>query len=420
MAGTKLATAYVQIIPTTSGLNNALKKEIEPGASSVGESSGALFSTNFLKKIASAAITIKIAGAIKDGISKGIEEGAALQQSRGGVETLFKEDADKLKANANEAYKTAGVSANEYMEQVTSFSASLIKSLGGNTEAAAETANMAMIDMADNANKFGTDIQRVQDAYQSFARQQYTLLDNLKLGYGGTKTEMERLLADAKKLTGIEYDITNLNDVFQAIHAIQEELGVTGTTAVEAEKTYTGSLAAMLAASKNLMAKMTLGEDVSEEMDALGETVGTFLNDNLMPMLVNFLNGAADKLPEFMLKITNILIDHAPELANAGLRLGAALLQGLGESVEAAVNSNKLLKFLFDPIGLLIDSTYGPEYALNIHSGIEGQRQKRAEIAEKANITNYNFNVDADSLSSVKTLEDTAKSAQRIERMGKG
>lgn len=178
---------------------------------------------------------------------------ADLEQNIGGVETLFKSSADKVIKNAENAYKTAGMSANEYMSTVTGFSASLLQSLSGDTEKAADVADMALIDMADNANKMGTSMESIQFAYQGFAKQNYTMLDNLKLGYGGTKDEMERLLTDAQKLTGVKYDITNLNDVFQAIHVIQGELGITGTTAKEAEETITGSVASMKSAWDNFL-----------------------------------------------------------------------------------------------------------------------------------------------------------------------
>jgi len=430
--GTKLATAYVQIIPTTSGLNASLKKEIDPAASSAGISGGESFASSFSSFILKSAIAAAIGKAIKEGIEAGIEEGAALQQSRGGVETLFKEDADKVKAYAEEAYRTAGLSANQYMEQVTSFSASLLQSLGGDTYVAAETANMALIDMADNANKFGTDIQSIQNAYQGFAKQNYTMLDNLKLGYGGTKAEMERLLKDAQdllrtqyELTDIEFDINSLDDVYTAIHVLQQEMGITGTTAKEASETFSGSLASMQAAAKNVIAKLTLGEDVKDEMDDLGESVKTFLDNNLMPMLTNFLNGAADVLPGFILDVTEILIDHAPELGRAGLRLGKALLDGLDLAVNEAIQSNKVLRFLFDPAGLLWDtiwdSTAGPAYMLNSSEEVNTLREGRARVAEKmATVNNYNFNVDTADLDDIRKMRETIRDAQREERMGKG
>ena len=164
-----------------------------------------------------------------------------MSKSLGGIETLFKDSADKVKANAAEAYRTAGMSANDYMELTTSFSASLLSSLSNDTSKAADVADMAMTDMSDNANKMGTNMEDIKNAYNGFAKQNYTMLDNLKLGYGGTKTEMERLLADAQKITGVKYDINNLSDVYSAIHVIQGQLDITGTTAKEAATTISGS-----------------------------------------------------------------------------------------------------------------------------------------------------------------------------------
>ncbi len=218
-------------------------------------------------------------------IGGAISQGAQLEQSIGGVETLFKDDAGIVKANADAAFKTVGVSANAYMEQVTSFSASLIGSLSGDTAKAAVIADMAMTDMADNANKFGTDMESIQNAYQGFSKQNYTMLDNLKLGYGGTKEEMARLLQDAQKLTGVKYDISNLADVYNAIHAVQENLGVAGTTAKEASETFSGSFASMKASVKNLLGNMAIGGDVTGSMKQLVGSVSTFLFDNAMPMV---------------------------------------------------------------------------------------------------------------------------------------
>ncbi len=178
---------------------------------------------------------------------------ADYEQLVGGVETLFKDNASTVENYANNAYKTAGLSANDYMETITGFSASLLQSLNGDTAKVAEVGNMAVTDMADNANKMGTDMSLIQNAYQGFAKQNYTMLDNLKLGYGGTKEEMQRLLSDAQKITGIKYDINNLNDVYQAIHAIQGKLDITGTTAKEANTTIQGSVSAMKSAWTNLL-----------------------------------------------------------------------------------------------------------------------------------------------------------------------
>ncbi len=170
------------------------------------------------------------------------------EQLKGGIATLYGDSAQAVIENANNAFATTGLTANEYMEQVSSYSASLLQSLGGDTEQASKVADMALKDMADNASVFGSDMESIQSAYQGFAKQNYTMLDNLKLGYGGTKTEMERLLEDAGKLTGQKYDIENLNDVYEAIHAIQEEQKITGNSAREASKTIEGSLSATKAA----------------------------------------------------------------------------------------------------------------------------------------------------------------------------
>ena len=282
---TQLGKAYVQIIPSANGISGMIQKEMGGEVASAGTSAGQSLGSNLVgtfKKIVAAA-------GIGKALSATLNEGAALQQSLGGVETLFKDSADKVKGFANEAYKTTGLSANAYMENVTGFSASLLQSLGGDTDKAAETANMAMIDMSDNANKMGTSMESIQLAYQGFAKQNYTMLDNLKLGYGGTKQEMQRLLSDAEKLTGVKYDMNNLSDVYSAIHAIQENLDITGTTAREAATTFTGSFESMKAAAQNVLGKLSLGEDIQPALQALMETTSTFLFGNLIPMIGNIL-----------------------------------------------------------------------------------------------------------------------------------
>lgn len=290
---TEIAQAYVQLIPSARGITGKIQSLLNPEASAAGQSAGQSLGSSLvsvMKKVIAAA-------GIGKAFSAAISEGAALQQSLGGIETLFKGSADKVKGYANEAYKTTGLSANAYMENVTGFSASLLQSLGGDTNKAAETANMAMIDMSDNANKMGTSMESIQMAYQGFAKQNYTMLDNLKLGYGGTKQEMQRLLADAEKLTGVKYDINNLSDVYQAIHAIQENLDITGTTAKEAASTFTGSFQAMKAAAQNVLGKLALGEDIKPALDALLESTKTFLVNNLAPMIGNILK----QLPKLLL-----------------------------------------------------------------------------------------------------------------------
>ena len=284
---TELGQAYVQIMPSAKGISGSIQSALAPEATAAGNSAGSSIGSSLVK----AATGIIAAAGIGKAFSAAINEGAALQQSLGGIETLFKGSADKVKAYANEAYRTTGLSANTYMENVTGFSASMLQSLGGDTNKAAEIANMAMVDMSDNANKMGTSMDRIQDAYQGFAKQNYTMLDNLKLGYGGTKTEMERLLADATKLTGVKYDINNLSDVYQAIHAIQGKLDITGTTAKEAATTFSGSFASMKAAAQNVLGKLALGEDIMPSLKALAETTSTFLFKNFIPMVGNILRG---------------------------------------------------------------------------------------------------------------------------------
>ena len=304
---TEIAQAYVQLIPSARGITGKIQSILDPEASAAGQSAGQSLGSSLV----SVMTKVIAAAGIGKAFSAAISEGAALQQSLGGIETLFKGSADKVKGYANEAYKTTGLSANAYMENVTGFSASLLQSLGGDTNKAAETANMAMIDMSDNANKMGTSMESIQMAYQGFAKQNYTMLDNLKLGYGGTKQEMERLLNDAQKLTGVKYDINNLSDVYSAIHAIQENLDITGTTAREAATTFTGSFESMKAAAQNVLGKLALGEDILPSLHALLKTTSTFLFDNFLPMVGNIFSGLGLVLTEGISQIASQLFGDA-------------------------------------------------------------------------------------------------------------
>ena len=323
-----------------------------------------------------------------------------LQQSIGGVETLFKDSADKVIENANNAFKTAGISANDYMQQVTSFSASLLQAVGGDTKKACDTADMAIIDMADNANKMGTSIESIQNAYQGFAKQNYTMLDNLKLGYGGTKGEMERLLADASKISGIKYDISNLNDVYNAIHVIQGELGITGTTAKEAGETIQGSFGSLSGAWQNFMAGLgnpkadmeALVGDVANSlngainnitpvinnmvavlptvMDALIDTISSMLPtliQTFTELITKVIDAIVALLPEFIplavdciMTVVQALLDNLPLIINAGIQLIITLAQGiigaLPTLIPTVVNVvTYLVQTLIENIPLLID-----------------------------------------------------------------
>ena len=264
---------------------------------------------------------------------------ADYEQLVGGVETLFKDSADTIQTYADNAYKTAGLSANEYMETVTSFSASLLQSLDGDTEKAAAAADLAITDMADNANKMGTAMESIQYAYQGFAKQNYTMLDNLKLGYGGTKEEMQRLLADAEKLSGVKYDLSSYADVVEAIHVIQTEMGITGTTAEEASTTIQGSVASMKAAWANLMVGMA---DDTQNFDLLLsnfiESIGT-VADNLLPRIGIVIEGmgklVAGLAPEIASALPTLTNELLPNLVELGVQSISALVQGIQENGDS-------------------------------------------------------------------------------------
>lgn len=314
----EMAKAYVQIVPSAEGVRSALTDIFDEETDGLGEKTGQSIGAQLvgtIKKVLAAAGIGKI-------ISESINMGGALQQSIGGIETLFKDSADTVKAYAAQAYKTVGLSANDYMEQTTSFAASLLSSVSKDTDAAAQLANMAMVDMADNANKMGTDIQDIQNAYQGFAKQNYTMLDNLKLGYGGTQAEMQRLLNDASKLSGVKYDLGNLADMYSAIHVIQQEMDITGTTAREAATTLTGSFAAMKAAAQNVLGNWSTGADLTAPLQALTDTAQTYLVGNLLPMIGNVLQG-----------IPQVIYGLVPEVVQTGTELLGSLAQGFTQGI---------------------------------------------------------------------------------------
>lgn len=364
---TEVAKAYVQIVPSARGIKGQLEKEMNPEVESAGQSVGG--------KLAGAIKGVIATAAIGKSLSATLMEGANLQQSIGGIETLFKDSAEKVKQNAANAYRTAGMSANEYMELTTSFSASLLSSLGNDTSKAADIADMAMTDMSDNANKMGTDMERITDAYQGFAKQNYTMLDNLKLGYGGTKTEMERLLADAQKITGVKYDINNLSDVYSAIHVIQGELGITGTTAKESAETFSGSLASMKAAFKNVLGNLSLGEDIGDELFALSETVSTFVVGNLIPMLGNVLKGVPqlfDGVVGMVVRSFNMLSDNAPEIVSQGAGLVTSLVTGIVTNIPYLIEGAWNLVTSFGEALLTADwMTIGQNLMSSIKEGLD-------------------------------------------------
>lgn len=275
------------------------------------------------------------------------------EQLVGGVETLFKDSANDVIKNADKAFQTAQISANDYMETVTGFSASLLQSLGGDTKKAAELADMALIDMADNANKMGTSMESIKFAYQGFAKQNYTLLDNLKLGYGGTKAEMERLLADAQKLSGVKYKIGNYGDMVQAIHVIQEQMGIAGTSAKEASETISGSFNTMKAAWTNLLTDLGKGNDISGRIEELVASVGQF-GKNLLPVVKNILKGVATLIRDLAPEIGKALKEMIPEVLPAIIEAATGILTALIEVLPDLLVT--LVDALIAAIPTLIDS----------------------------------------------------------------
>lgn len=293
-------------------------------------------------KVGAAALTAAATG-VAALTKSSIDQYAEYEQLVGGVDTLFKDASDTIQQYASNAYKTAGVSANTYMEQATAFSASLIQSLGGDTAAAAEYANQAIMDMSDNANKMGTDIESIQQTYQSLMRGNYAMLDNLKLGYGGTKSELERLVADAEELTGQALDPAKFSDVITAIHAVQENLGITGTTAKEAATTIEGSVGMMQAAWSNLMTGIA---DENADLDTL---IGNFVTSvetaagNIIPRVTQILSGmgaAIEQLaPILAAEVPGLITSVLPSLVSAGAQLLAGLATGLVSATPQLVSS---------------------------------------------------------------------------------
>lgn len=360
MAST-LAKAYVQIVPSAEGMNSNLTNMMNEESKGAGEGAG----TNIGNSIGSFIKKALVALGIGDMIKNAIMEGADFEQNIGGIETLFKESSDAVVGYAKDAWKTAGMSANEYMETATSFSASLLQGLGGDTEKAAEITQMAITDMSDNANKMGTDMEGIQNAYRGFAKQNYTMLDNLSLGYGGTKEEMERLLADAQELTGVEYDISNLSDVYAAIHAIQENMDITGTTAKEASTTISGSIDAVKGAWSNLLADMTMGNDLSDDISALSESVLTAA-DNLLPAISNLLSAIPPVLIQLIQEI-------APPLIQATLETIASLANTLAQSLPTLIDAGlsalfSIVDALIANIGVIISA--GLQLVLGLATGL--------------------------------------------------
>lgn len=348
--GDSIGSAYLTLVPK---LDTAATAKIEAQLNSGGATGGKSFSSGLKSGVSSGVSTLAsvaktgliAAGAaaatgIAATVGQAFSSAADYEQLIGGVETLFGSSADTVSAYAQQAYQTCGISANQYMEQATSFAASLVSSLGGDQAAAAEYANMAMQDMADNANKMGTDMSSIQNAYQGFAKQNYTMLDNLKLGYGGTKEEMQRLLEDAQAISGVEYDISSYADVVAAINTIQTNMGITGTTANEAASTVSGSIGQMKAAWSNFAAALGTGEGIDTALDTLMSSVGTAAS-NIIPLLgtifSNVGNVIATNLPTLVSNLCATLTANAPTFLQSAVDFMLQLVTGIGQALPSII-----------------------------------------------------------------------------------
>lgn len=340
---TDLGKAYIQIVPSAKGITASIKDVIEKPMTENGAHGGSLLGSGVVKTLTKVLAT----GTLGKVVGESLTEGGKLQQSIGGVETLFGKSANKLKKYARSAFKTSGVSANEYMEQATSFASSLIASTGGNTKKAVEIANMALRDMSDNSNKFGTNLSDIQHAYQGFGRGNFTMLDNLKLGYGGTRQEMERLLKKAEEITGVHYDINNLGDIYSAIHEIQKKLKVTNTTQKEASTTLSGSFNMMKASWEDFLGSLSTGQNVTSSFKNLMSSLGTFVGNNLLPMLGNIVKSAfnivtegfnnAPQILDMIQKFASNIAKQAPTFIKTGFDMLSRLVDGIVNALPVMI-----------------------------------------------------------------------------------
>lgn len=333
-------------------------------------------------KVGGAAIVA--AGAAAVAITKqAVENYGEYEQLVGGVETLFKTSADTVMHYAANAYQTAGMSANEYMTTVTAFSASLLQSMGGDTDAAAEKANLAITDMSDNANKMGTDMELIQNAYRGFAKSNYTMLDNLALGYGGTKEEMQRLLDDANALNAAQGNYTNYTidsyaDIVDAIHTVQTEMGITGTTQLEASTTIQGSIASMKAAYENFITG--LGDENADMAELITNLLGSTVTvaENLLPVVERILENIGvvvqEKGPEMIEKFVGYAVEKLPQVIELGMKMVIALVKGLAQNLPQLVTgvlnmAATIIKTLVDSIPDVIE--VGKDIVRGVWDGIK-------------------------------------------------
>ncbi len=368
-SGSTLGKAYVQIVPSAQGIKGSISNLLNGEGESAGHSVGG--------KLVSTLKNVLAAAGIGKALISSMNAGGQLEQSIGGIETLYKDSADAMKQYANNAFKSAGMSANDYMQTATSFAAGLVSSCVGNTKQAAETANMAITDMSDNANKMGTSMESIQNAYQGFAKQNYTMLDNLKLGYGGTKSEMERLLADAEKLTGIKYDINNLKDVYSAIHVIQNELGITGTTAKEAASTFEGSMNMLKASFQNVLAGLSLNYNIEGAVSGLVESL-VYVTKNVARMLLNIIQTLPTAINALFSSVAGLIPQNISLLSSQFMSSLPGVLVSINASMVAILDgiTAQLPMFLQAGADMILNivngiTTNGPMILYNVLSIIQ-------------------------------------------------
>lgn len=364
-SGIEIATAYVHLVPSAKGMKQNIATAMDAEGAG-GESTGSTWGSKFTSAagaaiIASAAAVASAATAVGKFAAESFNDYADYEQLTGGIETLFKDSSDVVMDYARSAYQTAGMSANQYMELTTAFSASLINSLGGDTAAAAEYSNTAITQMSDNANKMGTSMEMLENAYRGFARGNYTMLDNLQLGYAGTKEGMEELLAAASELSGVNYDISSYADIIDAIQVIQDNMGITGTTAEEASTTLQGSLNMAKSAWQNFLTGMA---DENSDFDALCteliDSVMTFLGNaiprigtmlprlvegiselvqSLIPQIAEFVPVLVPAIIDALTGLVNCIIENLPLFLTAGMQILTALLQGIADNLPTIIQT---------------------------------------------------------------------------------
>lgn len=363
-----LARAYVQIIPTTKGMNKNLTNELNGELSTAGTQGGLSWGNALTKVVGATMGTVTaLVGTATTAVSaltkQSVESYANYEQLAGGVETMFEDLSWDVEQYANRAFMTAGLSANDYMETVMGFSAALTSSLTaseGNIGRAADLADQIIVDMSDNANKMGSSMESIQNAYSGFAKQNYTMLDNLKLGYGGTKQEMERLLKDAEKLSGIKYDISSFADIAEAIHVVQEEMGIAGTTALEASTTISGSLASVGSAWQNVLLEMSKdGGEFDRAIDDLITTiVGTGNGDGALAQIIPRIETTLLGVGELVTKLAPVIAERVPpmieKVAPSLIKAVQTLISSLAKQLPSLLQA--IIKIMPDLMNLVINT----------------------------------------------------------------